>query len=144
MSALRDAIVLHLQADANVAPLVGNRIFPGLPAEGSATYPFIAITTQRPSQPERVFRGGGAVTDEIAFEDASYLVKAIDQNTSAKQVGEINAAIRTSLDGAAITLTDYELVSLTWTGDVGPFPELANSKTYQHEGGIYQIWANKT
>lgn len=142
MSALRDAIVLHLQADSNVTALATGGIFPGLPAK-AVDYPFVTVTTQSAPKPERAFRGNGTVASEIVFEDAAYLVKAIDQNTSAKTVGDINAAIRTSLDGSAITMTGYELVNLIFTGEV-QYDEMANGVTYQHEGGIYQIWATAT
>lgn len=142
MSALRDAIVLHLQADSNVIILATGGIFPGLPTK-DVSYPFVTVTTQSAPKPERAFRGDGTVASEIVFEGAEYLVKAIDQSTSPKVVSDINTALRVSLDGAAISMTGYELVNLIFAGEV-QYDELSNGITYQHEGGIYQIWATKT
>jgi len=154
MSALRDAIVLQLQADSNIASAIATAradagrdttspsVYPGLPSKGTA-YPFITVTTQSAPKPERAFRGGSTAASEIVFEDAVYLVKAIDQNTSAKTVGEINAAIRVSLDGTAITVSGYDLINCIFNGEV-QYDEQDNGVVYQHEGGIYQIWATKT
>jgi hypothetical protein len=143
MSALRDAIVLHLQADNGVLALATGGIYPGLPPEADQSYPFITVTAQQAPRPERVFRGGNAVADEIVFEEALYLVKAIDQSTSPEIVGDINAAIRTALDGAVPTVTGYTAMSVQWMSDVS-YDESANGQTFQHEGGIYQIWATAT
>lgn len=142
MSALRNAIVLHLQADAAVIALATGGIYPGLPPEADQTFPFISVTAQKAPKPERVFRGGGTAAQEIAFEDAAYLVKAIDQSTSPADVAAINAAIRTSLDGAAVSVTGYSLLTVQWMGDV-QYDEHQAGQTYQHEGGIYRIWASK-
>lgn len=130
------AIVMHLQADAGVTALATGGIFPGLPPEGEAAYPFVTVTAQLAPRPERVFQA-------IAFEDATYLVKAIDRDTSPKRASDLNAAIRAALDGAAVSVTDYTLVSVTWMQDVA-YPEEFNGQIYQHEGGLYQIWATAT
>jgi hypothetical protein len=144
MSALRDAIVTALKADAPTVAAATGGIWPGLPPKGAATaYPFITVTAQRPPKPERVFRGGGTPADGIAFEAATYLVKAVDKNTSPKRASDLNALIRTALDGQTITVTGYTLISLLWAGDVS-YSELDDSTHYQHEGGLYEIWANKS
>ena len=143
MNALRDAFVQKLQATAAVTTLATGGVWPGLPPEDAADYPFITVTAQDAPKPERVFRGGGSVADEIAFESATYLVKAIDKSTSPKAVGDINTQIRTALDGQTITVTGYTLINLIWQGDLG-YVEEADGQIYQHEGGLYQIWAKKT
>jgi hypothetical protein len=132
VSALRDSIVLHLQADANIQALVGQRIYPGLPPEGAA-YPLITITAQRAPVGDWVFQ-------EVAVEDATYLVKAIDRNQSAATVGEVSAAIRTALNLANLTITGYTSLGISWLADVH-YDELANGLIYQHEGGLYQLMA---
>lgn len=144
MSALRNAIIAHLKADAAVVAAATGGIWPGLPPKGRATYPFISVTAMKGDTPERVFRGGGAVADEIAFERAVFLVKAIDKSTSPNAAADIKALVRTALDGAAVTITDYTLLSCEWRGDIPGYSELDDSTQYQHEGGLYEIWAKKT
>ena len=135
MSALRDAIVTHLQADANILALVNTRVYPGLPPKG-VTYPLITVMAQRAPVGDWVFQ-------EVALEDATYLVKAIDQSASAKTVGEINAAIRASLNLATLDITGYTSLGINWLSDVH-YDELANGLTYQHEGGLYNLMAEPT
>lgn len=135
MSALRDAIVQHLQADANVAALVTGGVHPGIPT-GVVTFPFVTVTAQRAPTMERVFQG-------IAFEDATYLVKAIDRSTSSRTVGEITAAIRTALDLASLTINNYTSMGIACLGEV-QYDELTDGITYQHEGGIYSLMAEPT
>lgn len=138
MSALRNAIVLHLQADGDVIALATGGVYPGLPPESEAEYPFITVTAQQAPRPERVF--GATAAEQIAFEDATYLVKAIDRHTSPKTVGEINTAIRASLDGATLEIDGYETLNVIWVQDV-QYDEHEKGAIYQHEGGFYQVWA---
>lgn len=135
MSALRNAITLALQADSGVTSLATGGIHPHVAPEG-AECPYVIVIAQQAPQPERVFQG-------IAFEDAIYLVKAVDKNPSPETVGQINAAIRAALDGAEISVEGYELITLIWRGDLSYFEEY-DGQVYQHEGGFYQIWASKT
>lgn len=136
MSALLDSIVLKLQADASVTAAATGGIYPGLPPEGATSFPFITVTAQSAPRPERTFQN-------IAFEDATYLVKAIDRNTSPKPVGDLNMLIRASLDGTAVTVTGYDLITVIWLQDISMVEEY-NGQIYQHEGGLYQIWASET
>ena len=147
MSALRDAIVLHLQNDSNVTDAIlaarqaaehdttPPAVYPGLPFKG-ASYPFIVVTAQRAPVGDWAFQ-------QVALEDAVYLVKAIDQNTSAKTVGEINALICASLNLASLTITGYTSLGINWLSDV-QYDELDNGIVYQHEGGLYNLMAEPT
>ena len=144
MSALRDAIVAHLKADADVLAAATGGIWPGLPPKDRPTYPFVTVTAQRGDTPERVFRGGNAVADEIAFEKAVLLVKAIDQSTSPKVASDLSALIRTALDGADVSITDYTLLTVQWQADLPGYSELDAGAHYQHEGALFEIWASKT
>lgn len=136
MSALRDAIVQHLQADANIALLVTGGVHPGLPPAKTAVFPFVTVTAQKAPQMERVFK-------QVGFEDAVYLVKAIDRNTSSRTVGEINAAVRTSLDLAALTIANHTSMGVVLISEV-QYDELTDGITYQHEGGLYSLMAEPT
>jgi len=144
MSALRNAIIAHLKADSTVTDAAPGGIWPGLPPKERATYPFITVTAMKGDTPERVFRGDGTATSEIAFENATFLVKVIDRNTSPNAAAVINGLIRTALDGAAVTVTGYELLTCIWAGDIPGYGELDDSTQYQHEGGRYELWATKT
>lgn len=144
MSALRDAIVTHLQADAAVTALATGGIFPGLPPEGAEEFPFITVLAFKPVRPERVFKGGGTVASQIAFEEAIYTVKAIDRSTSGDTVADIVAAVRTALDGATPTMTGYTALNVEWIGDIPEYGELIASQHYQHQGAQFRIWAKAT
>jgi hypothetical protein len=143
VSALRNAIIDHLKTDAAVVAAATGGIWPGLPPKGRASYPFISVTTRRGASPERNFRGAGTPADEIAFERATFLVKAIDKNTSPKAASDIKELARTALDGAEVAVTGYTLISCQWVGDIPGYPELDDSTHYQHEGALVEIWATK-
>lgn len=144
MSALRDAIVTHLQANATVTALATGGIYPGLPPEGAETFPFITVLPFKAVKPQKAFRGGGTVTDEVVFEEAIYTVKAIDRGISGDSVADIVSAVRTALDGATPTMTGYTAINLEWIGDIPEYSELANSQHYQHQGAQFRIWAKTT
>lgn len=141
MSAFRDAIITALKANAPVLAAATGGIWPGLPPKGRASYPFVTVTTHRGATPERVFRGGGAVADEIAFERETLLVKAVDKNTSPKAAADLVALIRTALDGAALTITGYTSLSCQWLSDIPGYAELDDTAVFQHEGSLFEIWA---
>jgi hypothetical protein len=133
VSALRSAIVQKLQATGAITALATGGVYPGLPPEDAATFPFISVTAQRAPQAEQVFQ-------EIACEDAIYLVKAIDQSTSPKRVSDLNALIRATLDRATITITGYSSLGALWLGNV-EFDEEVDGQIYQHEGSLISLMA---
>ncbi len=136
MSALRNAIIAHLKADAPTVAAATGGIWPGLPPKGRATYPFISVTAQKP--PEGVW-----TFQQVACEDAVYLVKAIDRNASPKAAADIKALIRTSLNLASLTIEGYDSMGLLWLREVS-YSELDDSGHYQHEGGLYSLMAEET
>ena len=132
MSAMRDAIVMHLQNDAGLSALVDGRVYAGLPPEGAA-YPLVTVTAQTPPTPERVFQ-------QVGFELAVYLVRGCSISTSFAEVDDINAAIRTALDGATLTITGKTERGIYWQGDYET-TELYSGQTYQYAGGFYEVMA---
>lgn len=136
MSALRNAIIAHLKADAAVVTAATGGIWPGLPPKGRGGFPFISVTAMKGDAPERVFQ-------EIAFEGAAYLVKVIDKSTSPNAAAVINGLIRTALDGAAVAIENYTLMNCIWAGNIPGYSELDDATHYQHEGALFQIWATK-
>lgn len=135
MSALRDAIVLKLQAASAVTAAATGGVYPGLPPEGS-TFPFISVTTQSAPAALHNFQA-------IAAEDSIYLVKAIDQSISPKSVKDINALVRAALNRASISITGYTSLGCLWLQDV-EYAEQQDGITYQHEGGLYSLMASAT
>src|SRR5262249_19982514 len=132
MRVFRDAIVKHLQADVQIAPIA--KVYPGLPPKKDAQFPFITVTAQQGQKAERVFQ-------KIEYEGATILVKAIDQNTSPKRVGQINRLIRASLnDYAPLVIPGYGLINLMWIQDV-EYSEEIDGVIYQYEGGFYLVQA---
>lgn len=137
MSVLRIAIVQKLKETSAVTALATGGIWAKAAPEDAATYPLVVVSFQDPPAGSRVFQ-------EVAYEEATLLVKAIDLSPSSATAGEIAAAIRTALDGAAsLTITGYTLISLVWLSDLD-FVEEAEEGTYQHEGGFYQLTARKS
>src|SRR5262249_30490998 len=135
MGAFRDAIVKHLQANAGVMA-AATKVFPGLPPEKGAVYPFITVIAQQPQRGERVFQA-------VDHEGPTILVKAIDQSTSPKKVGEINRLIRAALnDNAALAIPGYSLINLMWIEDI-EYDEEVDGIIYQHEGSFYLVQARQ-
>lgn len=132
MSVVKPAIITLLKADATIPGLVASRIFPEVPPEGTAIYPLITVTAQKPAQPERTFQ-------TVAFEDSTWLVRACEQSPSPAKVAEINRAIRAAMDGARLTISGYESLNVEWLGDYETH-EVYNGQIYQYEGGFYRIW----
>lgn len=136
MGRFRDAIVQHLKADGTVTAAATGGIFPGLPPEATPTFPFITVTAQQAQRADRVFQ-------KVDHEDATILVKTIDQSTSPKKAGDINRLVRTALnDNAALVVTGYSLINLMWIEDV-EYSEEVDGVTYQHEGSFYLVQAGQ-
>lgn len=133
MSALRDAIVLHLQADSSVTDLATGGIFPGLPPEDEQQYPFVSVDQFRKTDVEWTFQG-------IAYRDGLFIVKAIDKNTSSAAVDDIAAAIETSLNLAALTITGRASMGIMLVAEL-EYSDFEDSQHYQYAGGIYSLLA---
>lgn len=76
-----------------------------------------------------------------AFEDATYLVKAVVQGTSGADVKTAAARIDALLDGQPLTVPGYKLMTMQRTGRVRftEVDEVDRSIRWQHRGGHYQV-----
>src|SRR5262245_29568793 len=136
MSAIRDAIVLKLQADTGVGSvmaLTNIQVYPQQPPEG-ATYPCVQVMAQAAPKAERVFQ-------QVSFEESIYIVKAIAQDTSPKSARAIADRIRTVLDNQPLTITGYTSMGVAWMQQI-EYSEEFNGQIFQHEGGLYSVMAS--
>jgi hypothetical protein len=131
MSAVRDAICKHLKADPTVSA-IAKGVHPKLAPE-SSKFPLVVVSAQQPPTAIRTFQ-------TVLAEQSIFLVKAIDQSISPKRASDLAAAIRTSLDQANLVIDGQNNLGIIWIQDVDLVEEY-NGQTYQHEGGLYEIYA---
>jgi len=132
MSVVKSAILTRLQTDSTITALVSTRIYPDVAPEGN-TYPFIIVSAQQPPRGARVFQ-------RVGFEESIFLVRGIDKSSSPKNAGAIARAIRTNLEGAALTITGYATRSVEWVSGI-EYTSFEDGILYQHEGGFYFVMA---
>lgn len=133
MSALRNAIIAHLKADADIVAAVSSNIWPGVPPEKAASYPFITVLVPNGESVLWAFQ-------TVAFEEGVFLVKAVDRSTSPGRAAEIKALIRASLNLAPLEIPGYANASVMLVHSIS-YPEVVNGTIYQHEGGAYSLGA---
>jgi len=108
--ALQGAVFAHLTADATLAALIGVplRVYDQTPDD--PVYPFVQMgtVTTRP--------WGGLLGDGI---EHVFTLTCVSRFGGAEEAKAVMAAVRASLDDAALTLTDNTLVNLRFVyGDV--------------------------
>lgn len=102
---LQGAIIARLKADADVAALVGARIYDRVPP--SAAHPYIAW------QSDQIIDDSTDCHDDVeVFTTLDIWARQTDSNPTAARVQakRIAHAVRQSLNGADITLTDNAMV----------------------------------
>jgi hypothetical protein len=130
MSAVRNAICIHLKNDPSVMA-IAKGVHPKLAPE-SSKFPLVVVSAQQPATAVRTFQ-------TVLAEQSIFLVKAIDQATSPKRAADLATAIRTSLDQANLMIDGQNNLGIIWIQDVDLVEEF-NGQTYQHEGGLYEIY----
>lgn len=136
MAVVRDAIVQHLQADTAGVMALADSVWPQIPPEGAANYPFVTVTAQKAPTGNHAFQGGG-------YEESVFLVKAVDQNSSPATVGTIAASIRARMETATLTIDGQSCLAVMWLMDVS-YHEQNDGVIYQHEGGLYYVAAEES
>lgn len=133
MSAIRTAICNFLQADAEISALAPGGVWPtGIAPKGTA-FPYVSVWPQIPPTADLVFQ-------QVGSERAVFLVKAVDQGISRKTVADIAAKIRAILDRAELTIEGYTNLGIIWIQDMPNYPDEYMGQSYQHEGGLYEIY----
>ena len=95
------ALVAALRGDSAVADLVGARIFDEVPQQ--AVFPYVAIGEMQ----GLVFRA-----DQYRGTDEVVTLHAWSRSVGSVEVRQILTALREALDGAALSVTGFRLVSL--------------------------------
>jgi hypothetical protein len=127
--AVRQGLYAKLSGTKAITDLVGNRIYHAQ-APSAASYPLIILNKQA-GVPTYAMRGE-------AFKRETWMVKAVDRNTTSKPAEEIAEAVDAALNEGTITVTGKILADLRRTGDVD-YIEDDGDQTYRHHGGLYRI-----
>lgn len=107
-------------------------------APENADPPYVIFGKQART-PVRVV-GGGAV----AWEDALYLVKAVDASPSALNAGSIASRIDETLDRASLSVTGYTSLACHRDSDVDYVENAPGGQVIQHRGALYRIQVQPT
>jgi hypothetical protein len=134
MSAIRTAICKFLQADSQITAIAAGGVWPTAIAPEKTPFPFLTVWPQTPPTAEMVFQ-------EVACERAVYVVKATDKGSSPKRATELARLIRTKLDRAALVIDGYNNLGIVWIQEMPYLSEEYQGQMYQHEGGLYEIYA---
>jgi hypothetical protein len=126
------ALVTKLQSDGTLAALMPGGVYIDEAPPGLSQFVIVSLVDEHD---EPMF---GA----RAFEDAIYLVKAVELSTVATKNSKAAAArIDTLLEGGALAPTGYSLMTMRRESRVRytDVDELDPSIRWQHRGGHYQI-----
>lgn len=125
------ALIAKLSGDATLASLMPNGVHIDVAPNGSTKFVIVSLVVES----DEPMMGGRA------YEDATYLIKAVDQSTSPATVKAAAARIDALLDNQPLTVTGYshmktrrdERVRYTEVDDQNP------DTRWQHSGGRYQV-----
>jgi hypothetical protein len=73
-----------------------------------------------------------------AFQAESWLIKAVDRNTTSNPAEAISEAVDAALTNGTLTVTGGTVEDIYPTGDVD-YLEVDQGQTYRHHGVIYRI-----
>lgn len=129
--AIRKGLYAKLAGTGAVTTLLATStsIFHGQ-APPDAAYPYIILNKQSNSR-TRSFNA-------TAFEAETWMVKAVDRNTTSDTAEAIRNAVDTALTNGTITVTGRTLQDLYPTGDID-YLETEGDQTYRHHGQLYRI-----
>jgi hypothetical protein len=99
------------------------------PPDGA--YPLVIISKQS----NRYTR---AFAKSTAFEAETWLIKAVDRNSTSNNAEAISEAIAAALTNGSLTVTGRTVEDIYPTGDVD-YLETDGDVTYRHHGTLYRI-----
>lgn len=115
---------------APAAPGYTKAIYHAVAPDG-ATYPLV-IFMQTSGVPVE------AMHDPEAYVESTWLVKAIDQNTTADTAEAIDARVKALLNDASLSISGAVSLYLRRQSDVD-YAEVTNGVTFRHSGGLYRL-----
>jgi hypothetical protein len=129
--AIRKALYTKLTTTSGVTTLLatGTSVFHGQ-APPNAVYPYIIINKQSIRR-TRAF-------NTTAFEDETWMVKAVDRNTTSDRAEAIRNAVATALTNGTLTIAGRTLQDLYPIGDID-YLETEGDQTYRHHGLLMRI-----
>lgn len=123
------AVVAKLQADATLLGLAPGGVFPDLAPEQTPTpYLIVALDSHEDVDEE----------NQVAFENAVYLVMAIDKADDAAGANAAYARAHTVLTGSALTASGVTVMDVTRRGRVR-LAERDGSVIWRFVGGRYLV-----
>lgn len=134
-SAVDAALVAKLAADATLAGLMTDGVYFDVAPPGLTKFVIV-------SQQDHVDR---YVQNDAAFEEFTYLVKAVARDTSGADVKTAADRIQTLLSGGTLSPTGYRLTNMhrlervRYTED-----DEAGEYRWQHRGGLYSVLVEPT
>lgn len=100
-------------------------------APPDASYPFVLFNKQSGTPTE-------ALGDPSALETDTWLVKAVDRNTSADPAEAVAARVQTLLNDGALSISGATHLYLRRQADV-EYEEETDGVRYQHVGAVYRL-----
>lgn len=129
---LRKSIYQKLTTTSAVSSKLstGTAVYHGQ-APPDAQYPFVIISKQS-NRRTRAFQ------KTTAFEAETWLIKAVDQNSTSNRAESINEAIGSTLINGTLTVSGKTVEDIYPTGDVD-YLETDGDQTYRHHGTLFRI-----
>lgn len=135
-SAIDAAVIAKLASDATLTTLAPGGVFRDTAPQGVST-PFVIVTQMAHEDDYSI--------GSQAFEQVTYLVKAVGLGTSASGTQAAADRIQTLLQGATLTITGYRSMLVQREERVA-YVEVddASDRRWQHRGGLYLVFAEPT
>ncbi len=130
-TAIRKGLYAKLTATNAVTTLLATNtsVFHGQ-APPNAAYPYIILSKQS-NRRTRSF-------NEVAFEAETWMVKAVDRNTTSDRAEAIRNAVATALTNGTITASGRIVQDIFPTGDID-YLEAEGDQTSRHHALLFQI-----
>jgi hypothetical protein len=130
------ALVLKLMNDATLMNIVPHGVFFDIAPQGDPANPvtkFVIVTQQ-------AHEDTAGLNQTDAYEQFTYLVKAVTSNTSGADVKAAADRIHTLLHHGTLTITGYTLMAMFRSARIR-YTELDDESDlrWQHRGGLYEV-----
>jgi hypothetical protein len=131
-TAIRKALYQKLTTTSAVSGKLSNStaVYHGQSPVGGA-YPLIIISKQS----NRYIR---AFAKSTAFEAETWLIKAVDRNSTSNVAEAISEAVSAALTNGNLSVSGKTVEDIYPTGDVD-YLETEGDTTYRHHGALYRI-----